>query len=309
MNMKQLKYVLVLAREGSFSRAADSLGISQPSLSQYIKKIEREMGLDLFDRSGGDVRVTDAGQVYIDAGRKILDLEQQMERKLEDLAAHRSGSIVVGVSPHRCVHLMPEIVRRFQALYPGMHLVIEERAGASLLDDAEHGQFDLCIATLPVNEKTFTAKVMMREEVVLAVNVHMELYERLSRAAKERKDRMYPSVDLREAAGQPFVCLSEHQPTQKTLDEVCAEYGFEIKKAVECRTIETQFAMVRSRIGAALLPTGISAFSTAGEVAFFSVDQEIPFRDMAVIYRREQYLSQAVQDLIEIIQGLDISKI
>ena len=73
MNTKQLKYVIVLAREGSFSKAAESLGITQPSLSQYVKKIEKEIGLELFDRTGGNLRLTDAGRVYIDAGQKILE--------------------------------------------------------------------------------------------------------------------------------------------------------------------------------------------------------------------------------------------
>lgn len=305
MNMKQLRYVLMLAHEGSFSRAAETLGITQPSLSQYIKKIEKELGVELFDRTGGDVRVTDAGHVYIGAGRRILDLEQQMERKLEDLASHRSGSIVVGVSPHRCVHLMPEIAKRFQKLYPGMHLVIEERAGASLLDDAEHGQFDLCIANLPVDEKIFKHQLMMEEEVLLAVNTQTALYQKVEKSAVIVEGRKYPAVDFRELAGEAFVTLAETQPTQKRLDEICAAAGFEIKNAVECRTIETQFAMVRSGIGAALVPSGISEFSNAEKVAFFSFVQSIPYRDMAVVYRKDQYLSKAVKDLIGIMVSLD----
>ncbi len=87
MNTKQLKYVLTLVREGTFSRAAEVLNITQPSLSQYIKKIEKEIGLELFDRANGDIRLTDAGRVYVEAGRKILDLEHQMENSFTDLAA------------------------------------------------------------------------------------------------------------------------------------------------------------------------------------------------------------------------------
>ena len=69
MNTKQLQYVLTLAHEGSFSKAATALNITQPSLSQYIKKIEKEVGLELFDRTNGDVQITDAGRVYLNAGR------------------------------------------------------------------------------------------------------------------------------------------------------------------------------------------------------------------------------------------------
>lgn len=304
MNMKQLRYVLALAHEGSFSKAADSLGISQPSLSQYIKKIESEQGVRLFDRTGSEVRITDAGRVYIDAGRRILDLEQQMERRFEDLAANRSGSIVVGVSPHRCIHLMPEIAKRFRALYPGMYLLIEERSGPSLLDDAEHGQFDLCIANLPVDEKIFRYQFMMKEEVLLAVRADTPFCRRLEKTAVRTAGRRCPAVDFREMAGETFVTLGETQPTQKRLDEMCAAEGIEINTAVECRTIETQFAMVRAGIGAALIPSGFSLFGSEEKVEYFSFVQSVPYRDVAVVYRKDQYLSKAVKDLITIMTTL-----
>ncbi|MBQ9942850.1 MAG: LysR family transcriptional regulator [Clostridia bacterium] len=89
MNTKQLEYVQVLAREGSFSRAADALNISQPSLSQYIKKIETEIGLPLFDRTNGNVRLTDAGHVYLSSGKQILDLEQQMNAPFQYLSENK----------------------------------------------------------------------------------------------------------------------------------------------------------------------------------------------------------------------------
>lgn len=98
MNAKQFKYVLVLANEGSFSKAADTLNITQPSLSQYIKKIEREVGLPLFDRTNGDVRITGAGRVYIETVRQILNLEYQGETAFSDFAGNRDGSLTIGVA-------------------------------------------------------------------------------------------------------------------------------------------------------------------------------------------------------------------
>ena len=83
MNTKQFQYVLTLAREGSFSKAADTLNITQPSLSQYIKKIEREVGITLFDRTNGDVRITDAGRVYIETARQIPDGKLYLRHRRE----------------------------------------------------------------------------------------------------------------------------------------------------------------------------------------------------------------------------------
>lgn len=109
MTTKQLQYVLTLAHEGSFSRAADVLNITQPSLSQYIKKIEKEVGLPLFDRANGDVRLTDAGKVYIEGGRKILDIEHQMENGFTDLTSYKTGSLIIGTAPYRAASMMPVI--------------------------------------------------------------------------------------------------------------------------------------------------------------------------------------------------------
>lgn len=305
MNMKQLRYVLVLANEGSFSKAADTLGITQPSLSQYIKKIEKQMNVQLFDRTGGDVRITDAGRVYIDIGRKILDLEKQMEGRFDDLSSFRSGSVVIGVSPHRCIHLMPEIAKRFKEKYPGIYLVVEERAGESLLEDAEHGLFDLCVANLPVDEKVFNSLLMQKEELLLAVNTDTALYNKLIKSLTYLEGRKYPAVDLKELRGEPFVMLADTQVMQRQLVRICESANINVNKTMECRTIETQFAMVRAGIGAALVPSGISEFSNAEKVEFFSFVQPIPYRDMAVIYRKGQYLSQPVKDLIDIMTHLD----
>ena len=236
----------------------------------------------------------------------MLDLEKQMEREFEDLADFRSGTITVGVSPHRCVHLMPEIARRFRESYPGMHLVIEERVGASLLDDAEHGQFDLCIANLPVDRKVFEYQMMMKEEVLLAVNTETEFYKKLKEAAVPAEDRHYPAVDYMLLADEPVVALAKTQPTQIILDGICADAGFGVKTAIECRTVETQYAMVKAGIGAALIPSGIYQFSRDENVACFSFRQALPFRDMAVVYRKGQYLSKAVKELIGIMTTLTV---
>lgn len=305
MNTKQFRYVLVLANEGSFSKAAVTLRITQPSLSQYIKKIERQMNVQLFDRTGGDVRVTDAGRVYIDIGRKILDLEKQMESRFDDLSSFHSGSIVVGVSPHRCIHLMPEIAKRFKKRYPGIYLVVEERVGESLLEDAERGLFDLSIANLPVDEKVFNAHLMQKEELLLAVNTETALYKKLIRSLTHLEGRRYPAVDLNELKGEPFVMLADTQVMQRQLMRICGNAHISVQKAMECRTIETQFAMVRAGIGVALVPSGISEFSNAEKVEFFSFVQPIPYRDMAVIYRKGQYLSQPVKDLLDIMIHLE----
>ena len=297
MNMKQFRYALVLASEKSFSRAAEVLGISQPSLSQYLKKIEKEVNAVLFDRSGKDVRLTDAGRVYIEAGKKILDIEHQMEGKISDINRNLSGTLVVGISPHRAVCLMPEVTKRFKQIYPGFQVILEERTGHELLDEAEQGEFDLCVTTAPVDRKVFEDVFIMDEEVVLATP---EEYEFNTVILPGRK---YPAVSISVIDNARLVTLADSQIMQRLLDEQCDVYGIHYQTAVSCRSIEAQLAMVRSGMGMALVPSGIDKLGEHG-LRYYSIEQELPKREIVVAYRKEQYLSEPMKSFIDILKDL-----
>ena len=304
MNTKQIKYVLVLAREGSFSQAAECLNISQPSLSQYIKKIETETGTTLFDRSGSTIVLTEAGKVYVEAGRKMLELEHCMEQQFSDLADYKTGHVTVGISPYRSICYMPQVALRFRDKYPGMYLVVEERVGKDLLVGAENGEFDLCITTLPIDEKKFSYECMMEEEFVLAVSTKCVDYAMLDSHAETRENTIYPEVDMQLCSGLDFVMLNETQVMQHVLENACEEHHIVPRKAIECRSIEAQLSMVKAGMGIALVPTTIARFLKEDNVRFYSIKQHISKREVVVAYRKGQKLSQAVKDLKEIIKEM-----
>lgn len=294
MNTKQLEYVLVLSREGSFSKAADTLNITQPSLSQYIKKIEKEIGLPLFARTNGNVRLTDAGRVYLDSGKQILDLEQQMIAKFQDIAEHKAGTLRVGTSPFRSASMMPTVAKYFHDIYPQMHLIIDEMETHELIDGLEHGDFDFCLTMLPVDERIFAYEQIVEEELVLAVPASAApLYSTL------RPDRKYPAIDANQLKGLPFVMITESQVMQKALNSLCIDHELNIHTAAVVKSLEAQIAMVRAGIGVALVPTGIERFCSDGEVNFYSFTQTLPKRKVVAMWRKDRYLSQATYALID----------
>ena len=300
MNLKQFHYVLILAQEASFAKAAGVLGISQPSLSQYIKKIENQLGVELFNRTGGNVSLTDAGRIYMDAGRKILDLERQMCSQFDDLAGHKTGSLVIGTSPYRSASMMPVIAKRFQEKYPGMHLVVEEMTSQELMEAAEHGQFDFCITMKPVDTRLFRYVDIACEEMVLAVPASMDLFP-----AVKMPNRKFPAVDAAVMDGQSFVMITEGQWMQRSLQELALEYNLSLTKAAVVKSLEAQIAMVRAGIGMALLPSGIERFCAPGEVHFYSFVQDLPKREVVVMWPKERYLSQAAHDFLDEISKID----
>ncbi|MCR5324431.1 MAG: LysR family transcriptional regulator [Lachnospiraceae bacterium] len=331
MNLKQFKYVLVLSDQKSFSRAAEELGISQPSLSQYVRKIEEELGVRLFDRSGSSLRLTDAGKAYIEAGRAILDIEQRMKGRFDDLNECRSGSVSIGVSPHRSICILPKAIAEFRAKYPGMQIIVDERVGSELLDRAEHGEYDLCITTLPVDENIFKYEPMKRDECVLAVPKGCELDRRLAKCcsieevsekgklskvsgrskskenagAAETPDirRSYPVIDIRKIDKCDLIVLSENQVMQRILEDVCREYKININKTVVCKSLEAELALVREGIGPAFLPSGMLRDETE-KISCYSFIQDIPMREIVVIYRKEFEITKAVGDFIEILKKI-----
>ena len=284
MNLKQFRYVLTLADEGTFSRAAETLNIKQPSLSQYIKKVEKEVGMKLFDRSGGNVRLTDAGRAYINIGRKMLDLEHQLEGRFSDLKTFKSGSIVIGISAHRSVALMPPIVSAFKALYPGITLKIVERYRAELVESAEHGEFDLVITTLPVDTALFTYETLFIEENVVASKLPLPSEE----GAK------FPIISALVLNGLSFAMLNGEHLMQRELNELIEKYELKLNKEVECTSLEALVEMVKEGIGAAFIPACLAKDTS---LHYYSIKETVPKREIVVMYRKEQYLSKAVLDL------------
>ena len=299
MNTKQLQYVLTLAREGSFSRASETLNITQPSLSQYIKKIEKEIGVDLFNRANGEVRLTDAGRVYLDAGRKILELEHRMELQFADLAENRTGSLVVGAAPYRAAGMLPEVAKRFQELHPGIHLVVREGTTAELSEGMEHGEYDLCLTMLPVDERLFCYEKLLEEELVLAVPAGFPPLP-----AAGMPGRRYPAVEARQIQNQPFVMLTELQFMQRRLNELAADYQLSLRTAAVVKSLEAQIEMVRAGVGMALVPTGIERFCSGDEVRFYSFVPALPRREVVLMWRKGRELPRVLEELKTVFQSV-----
>ena len=299
MNTKQFQYVLTLAHEGSFSRAADTLNITQPSLSQYIKKIEREIGLELFDRTNGDIRLTDAGRVYIEAGKKILDIEHQMENSFTDLHDHKTGSLIIGAAPYRTASMMPIIASKFQSIHPGMHLIIREGTTAELVEGMEHGEYDLALTLLPIDKRIFNYEKVVEEELILAVPNSYPAF-----TTTDVTDRKHPAVDASVLNGAAMVMLTDAQFMQKQLENIVLDHKLTIYPAAIVKSLEAQIEFVKAGVGMALMPSGIERFSKDSEVTFYSFIAPLPKREVVVMWRKDQKLSKTTEELKTVIHSI-----
>ncbi len=300
MNLKQLKYVLVLSKEGNFSKAADALNITQPSLSQYIKKIEKELGTELFERTSQDVRLTDAGRVYVETGKRILDLEHCMNAKLLDISENKYGSLTIGTSPFRSASMMPTVAKLFKEQYPAMHLVIEEMDTYDLLENTQRGMFDFAITLSPVDEHLFSYEKICEEELVLAIPAS---YGELD--CVQLPNRKYGAIQAEQISGMSFVMITQAQIMQKALNNLCLDCDINIRTAAVVKSLEAQIAMVKEGVGVALVPTGIERFCAADQVKFYSFVQELPKREVIAMWPKDRYLSNVAKELIDVIKKIN----
>ena len=296
MTDKQYRYVITLAHEGSFSKAADTLNITQPSLSQYIKKIENEIGLELFERTNGDLRITDAGKIYIEAGQKILDIEHMMQNSLTDLTAFKTGSLIIGAAPYRAASMMPVIASSFLKLRPGMHLIVREGTTAELVEGMEHGEYDLALTLLPIDKRLYHYEKVVEEELILAVPSSHPPFP-----VKAVKNRRYPAVDARVLDNQRLVMLTASQFMQRQLENLLIDYHLTVHPAAIVKSLEAQIEMVKADVGIALMPSGIERFCRDDSVTFYSFMDELPKREVVVMWRKDKKLSKVAEELKEVI--------
>ena len=294
MNLKQLKYVDVLARLGSFSDAASELGISQPSLSQYIKKIEDEVGAPLFLRTNGRVRLTDAGFAYLNSGRQILEIEHQMKSRISDILSEKSGTLIVGAAPYRSAGMLPLICAGFKEKYPDFQIVVEEKVTKDLLESTAKGDYDVCLTVMPVDEFLFCHETIAEEELLLAVP---KSYQSLN--AKKTEGRRYNAIELKNISGQPFVSITESQVLQRTVLRIFKEYQIEVNPVITVKSLQAQINMVREGLGMAIVPSGIERFCSSDEVCFYSFIEDLPKRQVVAIWPRSRQNSKVVTDFIE----------
>ncbi len=295
MNDRQLKCVLTLAEEKSFSEAAKKLGISQPSLSQYIQKIEDECGIQLFERSL-PLQLTYAGIIYIEHAKNIINFKKQMEDILADVSTEDAGKIVIGAGPINSMTFLPGIVAEYRRKHPKNEIVMMEYTEKELAIKAENDIFDLVLSTQKVNDKKFDYIHLFDEEMLLAIREDNEF----CRLHNDKIDGKY-LVNLKDILDLQFIQMDEAFPIQKNLTAQFVKYGVEPKYTIKCGSIMTAYALAREGVGAMLLPSGTTRNSTYKEMRYYHLNPTPGVRPFGAYYLQGKYISRALQDFIDLL--------
>ena len=282
--LKQYEYVIAVYEHGGISQAAQSLGISQPTFSKYLKKLEGELGVELFDRSTLPIKLTAAGECYVRAGKQFIDLNNQLSKQLQEIKSSQSSVVKVGISPSRSPYMMPEIVAGYRKKHTQGSVIIKEGTTEQLSKALLCGELDMIISLLDKETQSFKSVPLFDERIMLAVPT--SLYESGSTA----KDVL---------ATKPLISVGKGQAMWQKLSEITEEMGID-RAQIECQSIESALALVKRGIGAMLVPSYIAMAEKGQGVIFLELDSSSKYeRRVCLFYRNEQFLTQAEKDFIE----------
>jgi DNA-binding transcriptional LysR family regulator len=248
MELRHLRYFVVVAEELHFSRAAERLGISQPPLSQQIRALEEDLQVRLFDRSSRNVALTEAGRLFLAEARATLD---QADRARQTAArAHRGeiGELTVGLFPSALLaEPVAAAVLGFRRQHPRVRLVLRERAVYAAVRELAAGSLEIAYlryATRPEVPPGFALTEVMREPMMLVVH-------RSHRLARGEKP-----VPLEELAEEPFIHFSPRSDSalHEHVAAICATAGFEPRIEQEANQNGSILALIGTGMGISILP-------------------------------------------------------
>ncbi len=289
MELRHLRYFVAAADALHFTRAAEVLSVSQPTLSLQIKELERELGSPLFDRVGRSVRLTAAGELFRRHAVRALREVEIGRDAIADLQGLRQGTLRVGVTHSFSTALMPKAVAGFRERYPGVFVVIEKTSGRAVERALVAGDIDLGIAFAPPESIEVVAETLFEEEVVLITARGHALADR-------------PEVTLAELDHLPMVLPSRAFATRRLLDERLREGQITPEISVEINDIDSLLEIVRLGTGATVLSR--RAVTDARDLRLVKITDPRMTRTAALLWHRDSFRTAAAQAFAGAIRGV-----
>ena len=261
MQLQQLRYFAAVAETRHFTRAAQQEHVAQPSLSQQIRALERELGAELFHRARGHISLTDAGAALLPLARRILADAETARREVQEVAQLRGGRVRLGATPSLCAGLVPGVLRTFHDSYPGVELFVHEDGSQDLVRILADGELDLAliITPLPGQAPALATEELLREELVVVSSPEAEPPATSGPGGRIRIE------DLR---AQPMVMFRHGYDLRELTLAACQGAGFQPTFSVSGGEMDAVLGFVRAGLGLAVVPSMVADRSGLRVTAF-----------------------------------------
>ncbi len=284
MLLRHIRYFLAVAEHRNFTRAAEALHVSQPTLSQQIRQLEDTLRVQLLDRSGRTIQLTDAGAAYERYAQRALQDLEAGKRAIHDVQDLSRGSLRLAMTPTFTAYLIGPLLEKYNRRYPDITLNLlempQDRMEAMLNEDV----LDVGIGFDDTQSPDIEAQVLFVEALAMVVGKsHPHVKKRAA-------------LTLREFGSEALVLLNEEFATRHYIDRYCRQHGVAPRIIMEVNSIGAIIEIVRRSALATLLPAAIAR--EYDELHLVDLEPALPKRTAALLLRKDAYRSAAAQAFI-----------
>ncbi len=306
--------IYTIAKEQSFSKAAQVLFIAQPSLSLMVKNLEQQLGIPLFDRSCKPIRLTEAGQAYIRAVEQIQGIEHAYKEYILALNHLETGSLRVGSNQLLSSLVLPKYISAFVQSYPKVQLSLIDANSTTLENQIVGGLLDLVIDNSELSEELFERKHLASEYLLLAVPAQFPVNEQCKEYALSYQDILenrhhgdLTPAPLERFADTPFILMNRNNDTRKQTNAIFQEVGFEPRVLFEMDRLTDLYSYVEQGTAASLVSDTLVRNIRGVEqenIVFYPLPTRHKHRNIYAYYKKNKYCTKAMSTLIESLGSL-----
>lgn len=302
MTLTELKYVIAVARERHFGRAAESCFVSQPSLSVAVKKLEEELEVTIFERRTSDIAITPIGEAIVEQAQKVLEESRLITEIAKQGQDPLAGPLRIGVIYTIAPYLLPGLVREMATDTPKMPLYLEETFTSELLNKLRTGSIDVAIMADTIADTGFMTQAVYQEDFVVAVPSHHPWVNRNYVGTDELKD-------------QTMLLLGTGHCFRDQILGVCPDLArfnanaSDVQRTVEGSSLQTICHMVAQGLGITVLPSSAVPYlaSSHSDVKVIPFKNPAPSRKVILVWRKSFTRMKAVEALAETAKKLNLN--
>lgn len=289
MELHQLKYFVAVAETGGFSKAARICYVAQPSLSQQIMKLERELGQKLFERLGRGTVLTEAGRALLPRARLILKEAGDIKAGITEDLGSGMGQLTAGLIPTIAPYILPGTLKRFYESFPRAQINVYENLTERLIKSLVALEIEMAVMSLPIEDKLIRTEVLFEDPLVIALSPGHEL------ARSER-------VCIEDLRDIPFIALDEEHCLGEQINNFC--YERQINPEVVCRTwnLSTIQHCVSFGSGVSLVPKMLVMTDVSNRCVYRPIEGQSPKRTVVAAWHRDRKLSKLAREFISIVK-------
>jgi DNA-binding transcriptional LysR family regulator len=287
----RLKAFTAVVEEGSFTKAAERVALSQPAVTQSVKALENQAGEALLERLSRGVRLTEAGRTVYEAAKKIISIAEETKNALEALRSGEAGRAVIGAGATISIFVLPEIIESFKELNPAIRLAVLTGSTTEIRDLVLSGEADIGIVTSPLRHPDLDVFPLYEDEMVLVTG---------------RNSALPQEPSFSDLEGEPLVLFAKGSGFRSYLDEIFQTKGFEPTMAMESDSMEAIKRMAVVGLGSAIIPRVVAEPELSqGLLRVLSVRGLAPMRRLTqVIRKRGRPASLAANRFYEHLRGV-----